>query len=200
MWRRVSGGLAEQRQEAIWAWLKPHLAARVPPKVPKHLARPKGVHPDGLDEMVRLAASLEHLAPEEKTLLGSWILDRLGDPARAAGPWTWALGRLGARTPIYGSVHKTLPPETASHWVQVLLDPGVLKLEGALFALTQLARLTGDRARDLDPALRARVLDALKAADASPSWQRLLTEVVAFEAADKARALGDTLPVGLRLE
>ncbi len=33
-----------------------------------------------------------------------------------------------------------------------------------------------------------------------PPWQRLLTEAVAFETADKARALGETLPVWSRLE
>jgi molecular chaperone DnaK (HSP70) len=200
MWRRIAGGLNQQRQEEIWTYLKPHLAVRVPPKAPKNGVRPKGVNPEGLDEMVRLAASLEHLAPDAKALLGSWILGRLADPATASGPWTWALGRLGARTPIYGSIHKTLPPETAVQWVAILLEPSVIKLEGALFALTQLARLTGDRARDLDPPIRAQVLNALKAADASPSWQRMVSEVVAFEAADKARALGDTLPVGLKLE
>ncbi len=200
MWRRISGGLGEQRQEEIWKWLKPHLAARVPPTAQKNVNRPKGPPPEGLDEMVRLAANLEHLAPADKTLLGTWLLERLKNPTMASGPWTWALGRLGARTLIYGSVHKTLPPQTATEWVERLLEPGTLRLEGTLFALTQLARLTGDRSRDLAPELRNRVLSALQAADASPSWQRLLREVVAFEAADKARALGDSLPVGLSLE
>jgi hypothetical protein len=45
---------------------------------------------------------------------------------------------------------------------------------------------------------RGLVLNAT-AAGASPSWQRMVTEVVAMEAADKARALGDTMPVGLQL-
>jgi hypothetical protein len=75
-----------------------------------------------------------------------------------------------------------------------------LRLEGTLFALAQLARLTGDRSRDLDETTRAHVLRALQAADASPSWQRMVAEIIPLEAADRARALGDTLPVGLRLE
>jgi len=200
LWRRISGGLNEARHQEIWLYLKPHLALRVPLKAPKHLPRPKGLHPEGLDEMVRLAGALEHLPPDEKAELGDWVAGRLKQQASpAGGPWTWALGRLGARAPIYGSVHNVLPPAKAAEWANLLLMPNLLEVEGALFALAQLARLTGDRARDLDPELRARVLEVFRAADASPSWQRLVAEAVAMEAADKARALGDTLPVGLAL-
>jgi hypothetical protein len=119
--------------------------------------------------------------------------------AAVGGPWAWALGRLGARVPIYGSIHKTIDPEKVTEWVSLLLEPNWIQVEGALFAAAQLARLTSDRARDLDDEIRARVLAALKAADTSPSWQRGVTEVVALEAADKARALGDSMPVGLQL-
>jgi hypothetical protein len=200
LWRRIAGGLSEARHQEFWSYLKPHLALRIPPKVPKHLPRPKGLQPEGLDEMVRLAGALEHLPPGQKVELGDWIVARLGQSSSpAGGPWTWALGRLGTRTPIYGSVHNVLPPAKAGEWAEFLLTLGGMQLEAALFALAQLARLTGDRVRDLEPELRARVLEVLRAADASPSWQRMVAEVVAMEAADKARALGDTLPVGLAL-
>jgi hypothetical protein len=63
-----------------------------------------------------------------------------------------------------------------------------------------MARLTGDRSRDLDEAIRARAVDALKTISPPGGWLRLLTEVVALEAADEARALGDTLPIGLRMQ
>jgi hypothetical protein len=198
-WRRISGGLGEVRHEEMWTYLKPFLALRVPMQVRRDVAKPKGAQPEGLDEMVRLAAALEHVAPSEKAILGEWVAARLAQRVPASGPWTWALGRLGARAPIYGSIHRTVPPEKATEWVRLLLEPAVLRLEGALFALAQLARLTGDRARDLDEKIRRKILVALKAGEASPSWQRMVSEVVALEAKDKARALGDTLPVGLAL-
>ena len=47
MWRRIAGGLNEARQKEIWGFLKPHLAARVPPDAPKSVSRPKGVQPEG---------------------------------------------------------------------------------------------------------------------------------------------------------
>jgi hypothetical protein len=70
-------------------------------------------------------------------------------------------------------------------------------IEGALFAIVQLARLSGDRSRDLDDALRASALEALGHSQAPEAWQRLLSEVVTMGTADQARAFGDTLPAGL---
>jgi molecular chaperone DnaK (HSP70) len=199
LWRRIAGGLDEEAQKEMWNYLKPHLARRVPLTVPKHVAKSKGVQPEGLDEMVRAAASLEHLDPAEKAELGNWIAERLKNPATAAGPWAWALGRLGARVPIYGSGHKTLDPEQAATWVSLLLEIGLDKAEGASFAAAQLCRLTGDRSRDLDEEIRARAVTALKAANAPDQWLKMITSVVELATADEARALGDTLPVGLRL-
>jgi hypothetical protein len=199
LWRRIAGGLGEPRHIEIWDFLKPHLAHRIPPNVPKHIPKPKGVQPEGLDEMVRLAAALELVDLPGKTELGDWIAARLRSGGRTAGPWTWALGRLGARTPLFGSAHKVVAPDKAAEWIELLLQPEISAAEGALFALAQLARLTADRARDIDPALRERVLEALQQGSASPSWIRLVSEVVPMEATDRARALGDTLPVGLQL-
>jgi DNA-K related protein len=125
--------------------------------------------------------------------LGDWIAPRVATP----GPWAWALGRVGARVPLYGSVHKTVDPDHASHWLNLLMDAHARNVEGALFAAVQLARLTGDRSRDIDGGLRNRALDAIRSAHAPQSWQRLLLEVVIMETADQARAYGDTLPAGL---
>ena len=199
MWRRLAGGLADVQQQELWNYLKPHLARRIPSEPPKDSAKLKGFQPQGLDEMVRVAASLEHLDPAEKVVLGNWITERLKSPETAAGPWAWALGRLGARLPLYGSSHKTVDPEQAARWLSLLLDAGLRRIDGTAFAAMQLARLTGDRTRDLDGEIRARAVVALKSAGASETWLRMLSEVAALETADETRALGDTLPIGLRL-
>ena len=193
MWRRISGGLGENRHLEIWNYLKPHLERRLSPATRKDLPKLKGIQPEGLDEMVRLAAALEHVPPDEKVRLGDWITQKL----QSRGPWAWALGRIGARVPLYGSVHKTVDPEKASEWLNLLFEAQAANAEGALFAIVQLARLSGDRSRDLDDGMRARALDVLRAAQAPEAWTRLLEQVVAMETADKARAFGDTLPVGL---
>ena len=199
MWRRLAGGLAEVQQQELWNYLKPHLVRRIPPEPPKDSAKPKGIQPEGLDEMVRVAASLEHLNPADKVVLGNWITQRLKNPETAAGPWAWALGRLGLRVPLYGSSHKTVDADQAARWLSLLLDAGLRRIDGTAFAAAQLARLTGDRTRDLDDEIRARAVAALKSAGAPEAWWRMISEVAALETADEARALGDTLPIGLRL-
>jgi hypothetical protein len=196
LWRRIAGGLGEAQQRALWDFLSPWLEKRVPPgALPKE--KQKGIVPQGLDEMVRTAASLELLEPETKERLGGWVLARLKHPETVGGPWAWALGRLGARVPVHGASHKVIASARAEEWADALIARGVSKLDGAAFALTQLCRRTGDRSRDVDDAIRARALAAL--ADAPEAWRQLVTEVVALSAADEARALGDTLPVGLSL-
>jgi hypothetical protein len=200
MWRRIAGGLTEAHHQAIWRVLEPHLARRIPPNATKNATRPKGLQPEGLDEMVRTAAALEHLSPAQKATLGNWISARLQSPDQtAAGPWAWSLGRLGARVPVFGSGHRTVDPELAAAWLEMLLARELRTVDGAAFAAVQLARLTGDRTRDLDADLRGRTVAALMAAKAPVRWLRVVTEVVPLEADDQARALGDTLPLGLKL-
>jgi hypothetical protein len=197
MWRRVAAGLNAEAHQAIYAYLKPHLSRRVPlaaPVAPKL----KGIIPEGLDEMVRAAAALEHLNPSDKEELGNLIVDRI-DPAASGGPWAWALGRLGTREPLYGSAHRTVTAEVASLWLERLLATGLARIDGAPFAAAQLARRTGDRARDLDEALLDKTMSALKECRAPDGWLRMVREVVTMDVADQSRALGDTLPLGLRL-
>ncbi len=76
------------------------------------------------------------------------------------------------------------------------MEKDLKTIDGAAFAAVRLARKTGDRTRDIDAELRSRRVDALKAAKAPERWLQLVTEVVALEADDQARALGDTLPTG----
>src|SRR4029453_737834 len=106
-WRRIAGGLVEERHADMWRFLKPQLekrlAANQAKPQPKKQPKPKGIQPEGLDEMVRLAAALEHLDPAEKITLGDWIAPRVATP----GPWAWALGRVGARVPPFARVNNT---------------------------------------------------------------------------------------------
>lgn len=200
MWRRIAGGLTPEQHQAIWRVLEPHLARRIPPNAPKNAGRVKGIQPEGLDEMVRTAAALERIDAGQKAQCGTWIAERLRKPDQpGSGPWAWALGRLGARVPLFGSGHQTVDVEQASEWLGLLLAKDLRQTDGAAFAVTQLARMTGDRTRDIEDELRARVVDALRAAKAPDRWLQLVTEVVALEAEDEARALGDTLPVGLKV-
>ena len=110
----------------------------------------------------------------------------------------WSIGRLGARTPIYGPLTGVVPASDAGRWLEQLLATRRESPDLAA-AIVQIGALTGDAARDVD----LRVVDAarqrLRDADIDPVPSRPLYEVVTATFADTSRAFGEPLPNGLRL-
>jgi hypothetical protein len=194
LWRRVAGGLDEPAQARIFSAVAPFL----PPPDPRR-PKPKvaGVKPEALDELVRLAGSLERVAPARKREAGEALLLRV-EKEGPAPHLLWAIGRLGARVPFAASGHVALPAEVAEAWVRRLLSSGAARRDLA-FPLAQLARASGDRARDLDPELRDEVAAALAAARAPEDLVRMVREPVALGAAAEQRIFGESLPAGLTL-
>jgi LmbE family N-acetylglucosaminyl deacetylase len=62
-----------------------------------------------------------------------------------------------------------------------------------------MARVTGDRARDVSDRTRAEVERKLTAMAAHPEWIRVVHELVPVAEAERAAWFGESLPVGLRL-
>jgi hypothetical protein len=189
LWRRTAAGLPEAAHLALFEAIAPHLR----PKPSGRVANP-GKKPPGLavDEMVRLLGALERLPVAAKIEAGGWLLDKLAQPGAA-----WALGRLGARIPVAGAAQSVVPPEEAAAWLEALLAQ--VKQPEAQFAIAQIARRSGDRARDLDDALRVRAAETLERVQAPPDWPRGIREVQALGEKDEQRVFGDSLPAGLHL-
>src|SRR5438128_215839 len=194
LWRRIAAGLGEAEHAAIFGAIEPHL--RPTPK--GRVANPGKKAPGlAIDEMVRLLGALERLAPSAKLEAGSWLVERL---RTGAAPGTaWALGRLGARVPLAGAAHQAVPPEVAAQWLELLLGLDLRINTEAPFAIAQLARLSVDRARDLDEDLRTRAAAALEQARAPAEWARGIREVRELGEKDEQRVFGEALPLGLHL-
>ena len=62
-----------------------------------------------------------------------------------------------------------------------------------------LSRVSGDRERDLDEALRARVAQHLRAAKAPSSWVGMVEQFTELDETSEQLAFGESLPPGLRL-
>ena len=192
LWRRAAGGLDPSRQKELDRQLSGFVqVGRKPP-------RRTGSHEAA--EMWRTLASLEHLPPRRKTTLGDTLLTHLerGDDGRHV---LWALARLGSRTPLYGPVNVVVPATVAERWLERLLTADIPQSLGSDrdFALAQTARMTGDRALDVDEAVRERVLKHLAAADAAGHLVEQVSQTTERTAADEDRLLGDALPTGLQL-
>jgi len=194
LWRRVAGGLTPEMQEKILDGIEWYL--HPPTKRPRK--RPPGPKLLGHDDMVRLAGSLEHISADRKVRVGDWLMTRLLEHDESTQTW-WALGRLGARVPFYGSAHTVVPREAAERWLGACLGADFAAEEQAAFAAAIISRVSGDRQRDLSEATRADVRERLAAADAPEAWRRMVTEVTHLDAAEERRIFGESLPPGLRL-
>jgi hypothetical protein len=192
-WRRIAGGLGEPVQTRIRDTIDPFLM----PEDGKPRKKPKGIRAEPIDEVIHLASSLERVPVERRVELGSWLLERTWnsqDPALYA-----AIGRIGARVPAYASAHHVVSSRTAESWLGHVLKADWSAVPTAPFAAVQLARNTGDRARDVSESVRAEALDRLKRANVRESWLSLVAEVVEPSDDDRSEAFGEALPPGLRL-
>jgi len=130
--------------------------------------------------------------------MGQWMLQRLRREDETVQTW-WAIGRLAARQSLAANAHLVMPPEAALEFLNATLAQDWRRNETAMFAAVQMARMTGDRARDLPDAIRAQVLEKMRSSGAPERWMTMVEQVVQMEAEDHKRSLGDSLPPGLVL-
>lgn len=194
LWRRVAGGLDETAQLTVFR----DLAEIINPDTVKRGNNATLAKKRGYEDMVRLAAVLERLPAATKVELGGWLLQRLTKSSEPAESW-WALGRIGARVPFHGSVHNVVPVAVVESWLEQALSRDLKKEPHPGFAAALLTRMSGDRERDIDPGLRQRVIDRLRAAKAPESWVTMVLEVKELTEADEKRIFGEALPPGLKL-
>lgn len=200
MWRRVAGGLERDAQLRLLEDFALNVAEDFTDE------RPPGSVKGGYDDMLRLAAALERIPANYKVEIGDWLLGLLKKEKTlrrgAAVPDSlvlWALARIGARQPFYGSAHDVVPPDTAAGWIDFVMTLDWKHQETAPFAAAHMARLTGDRSRDLPDATREQLVRRLEAAAASPDWIRMIREAVQLDESGERSFLGDSLPPGLKL-
>lgn len=191
LWRRIAGGLNAAHQNEIRNYLgaigigRKKTGARLNPQLER----------DGW----RLLASLEHLSGSTRAALGAELLRKLKkEPSDSA--WLWALGRFGARIPLYGSLACIVPVATAEEWIFVLLELDELSSETAS-AIVQIGRRTDDRTRDVSEEVCETAISRMRSAGSFDQLLvRPLTEFIAPDRSDVIRTFGEPLPKGLRLE
>jgi hypothetical protein len=191
-WRRIVGGLGEGTQRGVFSALAPLLSTD-----PSRAKKKKGFSPLAPEEMLELASTLERLPASDRAELGRWVLERTWT---RQDPRLWsALGRIGARVPTYASAHHVVAPVVVAQWLDHLLRERWEAMSSAPRAAVQMARMTGDRSRDVPDAVRAEVARRLEAVGADPQWIRAVRELVPLVDSDRAEFFGESLPVGLRL-
>lgn len=205
LWRRVAGGLSLEAQLRVLDDFAFNLQA----DESERGRRPVTLVDGSEEDMLRVGASLERIPSAYKAEIGEWLLGQIDDipssgklDARAMaryGRYLGALGRVGARQSFQSSAHEVAPPEVAEGWLRTLLQLDWRKVEPAGFAAAHIARMTGDRSRDISEEVRSEVLRRLASSGAPPMWTAMVREVVELDQAVETRLLGDALPPGLKL-
>ena len=190
LWQRIAGGLTPGQQHEIYDRQAPLVMAAAG-------KRPKRLPPQVEREALRLLASLEDLPAQHRRALGAELLARLKREPRN-GSLLWALGRTGARRPLYGPLNTVVDAQTAGQWVRALLALGPLSPDIAATAV-QIAARTGDPALDVDEDLGREVYDRVVASGVLPEPPIRLIEVRPPSESERVRAFGESLPEGLRL-
>ena len=189
LWRRVCGGLEAGQQQALAEPLVGTLKG----------GGKRGAGPD--PEAVRLLGSLERLTAGAKADLGRRFLTlavKESNDGRRAVLW-WAVGRTGARVPLYGPANRVVPAETAADWFDQIGRQSKEAAEPPVWPVVQLARRTGDRFLDLPTDARNAVLQWLAEVDAPPHWRDLVKAGGRLSHEEEGLAFGESLPAGLRL-
>jgi molecular chaperone DnaK (HSP70) len=194
VWRRIAGGLNTNAQEQIFA----DIAKYLNPAAARQAGVAKQIKTRGYDDMVRLSATLERLPVDKKIQLGEWLLKRLEKSSEPTQTW-WAVGRIGARVPFHASSHNVVSAEVVSEWLTVALAEDWKKSPHIGFAATLMARMSGDRARDIDDVLRVQISEKLKLSKAPVSWLEMVEQVKELDEKEEKQLFGEALPPGLKL-
>ena len=205
LWRRVAGGLSVDAQLRLLDDFAFNLQADASERGRRPVTLVDGTE----DDMLRVGASLERIPSAYKAEIGDWLVQQIMEmpagakiDARAAARharYLWALGRVGARQSFHGAAHEVAPSSSAESWLNQLFRLDWKKIEPAGFAAAHIARMTGDRSRDIGQLVRDEVLRRLSASGAPPAWSAMVREVVELDQAVETRMLGDALPPGLKL-
>jgi hypothetical protein len=190
--RRISGGLNKGQQSQLAnEWISQLLTKR------GKLMEIKSRGEEYLyTEMLRALASLELIETSLKERIGEALVDKIASGTALECDY-WALGRIGARHLVYGSVANVVSRASCHRWLEKLLP---LPPTPLLFVYEQLGRKTEQREINISSELINQILISAKDLPEIDRLKTLLTQEEKLSSLEQTRLLGDQLPSGLFVE
>ena len=188
LWRRVAGGLTQERQEQILV-----------PERDKIRARKKLV-----PELILLVGSLERVPNETKTELADVFTDIAGNLAREkkhCAPYLGALSRILNRAPLYAGPETVVSPDLVERAYGTFrrFDWAAPELAEMQTLFLRAARVIGNRSLDLPKALRYRIATKLEDSGVAPQKTAKLREFTPLGPSERISLHDESLPPGLIL-
>lgn len=191
LWRRIAAGLNPGQQHHFFQNVSAALFDNKG-KAPKTPAQERL-------EIWMAVANMEKLDPAEKIALGQQLI-KATSPKKIKPQHLWALSRLGARELLYGPINRVIPPEQTAGWIEWLLEFERSNPVTIARAVSQMARKTNDRARDLDDKMRSRVLAWMHDHELPTNLIDPVRKVLPLERQDQKAMFGESLPSGIILK
>ena len=188
LWRRLAGGLTEERQQQI---LAPEFdRIRTGKNLPS--------------ELIQLAGSLERLPNETKTELSNRFIDAADQLAREkkhCAPYLTALGFILSRAPFYAGPETVVSPDLVGRAYETFrsYDWASPELREMQSLFLRAARVVGNRNFDLPKALRHRISIKLEKSGVAPQKTAKLKEFVPIGGSERISLHDEGLPPGLIL-
>lgn len=197
LWRRIAGGLKAGQQMELFKHFSPSIMASesTKRKAKKNPKNKSNIHDE--NEIWMTLAGLERLAVEVKEKLGKQLLNkfRKGNPSAKE---IWSLSRLGARIPFHGPLDRVISAQEVSSWITTILEKDMKPTDALAHALTQLARNTGDRERDLNQTDKDKLFSWLDKMPNGNTFKDLINNPEsAMSQKEQDWIFGESLPPGL---
>ncbi|PIE75072.1 MAG: molecular chaperone DnaK [Deltaproteobacteria bacterium] len=148
-------------------------------------------------ELWMAIGNFEYLHSNDKKRFSNFLKQEL-KPSKFEPKMVLALGRIGAREPLYGDIDKVLDSDSASKLLDFLLTDKWGPSKEARYAVSQTGRLTGDRIRDIDDKKRKEAVNFLEKYEDFEN-SRFLKEIIEVETSEEKDRFGDSLPSGIIL-
>ena len=187
-WRRLSGGLTAGQQRQFMQDLKPLFKSK------KSASR--RILPQERIELWMAIANLERLSSEDKTDWVNRLINEIS-PKKVKQQHWWALSRLCARELLYGPVDRVVHKDKLQQWIQWIMKQEWRNMKPICATISQMARKTGDRKRDLDDSFQQTIIDWLVSHGAEKNHLKYLSEVIAVSQHEEKMIFGESLPSGI---
>lgn len=153
IWRRLAGGLSSGQQRQIIQDIRSQVISKKGIKIK--------IHPQEHIEVWMAVGNMERLSVKDKIELGRTLLFEL-QPKKIRPQLIWTISRIGARSLLYGPIDRVVPPQEVEKWIRFLMEIDWKNIKFIGAAIAQVARKTGDRARDIDQNLCDEIIQWLR--------------------------------------
>lgn len=193
-YRRIAGGLSKGQQAQIGSDLLGSLWNK---RTGNLEAGTKGEF-YAYSEKLRTLASFELLDMAMKIRLGQALAARI-QSGKGTAVEHWALGRIGARHMLYGSIVNVVPSEQCEKWIEQLMNISDKEKEHTAFLFEQLARKTEHWELNISEQQVEKIIEKYQNTIHGKRLQTSLLTEGPLNQQEQEAAFGENLPSGLML-